>query len=89
MRMIYTLLSVGLLPALLAQQPLAISTFSVDATPPLCAALEMGACKPALEIVDPLSVRGIVLRNAGAPIVLVAVDWVGIATEPSRNGAQL
>jgi hypothetical protein len=66
-----------------AREPLAISTFSVDATPPLGAPLEMGLCKPALEIVDRLNVRGVVLRNAGAPIVLVAVDWVGIA-----NGGQ-
>jgi hypothetical protein len=72
-----------MLPALIAREPLAISTFSVDATPALGAPLEMGLCKPALEIVDPLSVRGIVLRNAGSPIVLVAVDWVGIA-----NGGQ-
>jgi endothelin-converting enzyme/putative endopeptidase len=71
------------LPALFAAEPLAISTFSVDATPPLGAPLEMGACKPALEIVDRLSARGIVIRNAGAPIVLVAVDWVGIG-----NGGQ-
>jgi hypothetical protein len=67
----------------LAGESLAISTFSVDATPPLGAALEMGLCKPALQIVDPLSARGIVLRNAGRPIVLVAVDWVGIG-----NGGQ-
>ena len=74
---------VVVLPALFAQEPLAIATFSVDATPPLGAPLEMGACKPALEIVDRLSARGIVLRNAGPPIVLVAVDWVGIG-----NGGQ-
>jgi hypothetical protein len=76
-------LMLALLPILSAAQPLAVSTFSVDATPPLGAPLEMGACKPASQIVDPLSARGIVLRNAGAPIVLVAVDWVGIA-----NGGQ-
>jgi hypothetical protein len=83
MRIICALAWIGVLPVLFAQEPLAIGTFSVDATPPLGSPLEMGACKPALEIVDPLSARGIVLRNAGAPIVLVAVDWVGIG-----NGGQ-
>jgi hypothetical protein len=83
MRSISLFAWVTVLPALFAAEPLAISTFSVDATPPLGAPLEMGACKPALEIVAPLSARGIVLRNAGSPIVLVAVDWVGIG-----NGGQ-
>ena len=85
MRMLRALTWLAALPALLGREPLAISTFSVDATPPLGAALEMGMCKPALEIVDRLSVRGIVLRNAGAPIVLVAVDWVGIANGGQRE----
>ena len=34
---------------------------------------------PAVTIVDPLSARGVILFGAGKPIVLVAVDWVGIA----------
>jgi hypothetical protein len=36
---------------------------------------------PAVEIVDPLSVRGIVLMGAGPPIVLCAVDWIGIGND--------
>jgi len=79
MRFITAFAGLAALSTLFGAEPLAISTFSVDATPPLGAPLEMGACKPAREIVDPLSARGVVLRNAGAPIVLVAVDWVGIA----------
>src|SRR5215472_7404475 len=85
MRLISLLACIATLPVLFAEEPLAISTFSVDATPPLGAALEMGACKPALEIVDRLSARGIVIRNAGAPIVLVAVDWVGIGNEGQQE----
>jgi hypothetical protein len=85
MRLISLLACVATLSLLFAEEPLAISTFSVDATPPLGAALEMGACKPALEIVDRLSARGIVIRNAGAPIVLVAVDWVGIGNEGQQE----
>src|SRR6266700_829742 len=61
MRILTPLAWLTVLPVLFAAEPLAISTFSVDATPPLGAPLEMGACKPALEIVDPLSARGIVL----------------------------
>ena len=78
MRVNALLVSLAVCPALFGAGSLAISTFSVDATPPLGAPLEMGACKPAMQIVDPLSARGIVIRNAGAAVVLVAVDWVGI-----------
>jgi hypothetical protein len=58
--------------------PLRIATFQVDVTPPigtpLCDALVM----PAKEIVDPLSARGIVLLSDSRPIVLCAMDWVGV-----------
>ena len=37
--------------------------------------------KPAAKIVDPLSARGLVLLVPAKPIVLVAVDWEGIANE--------
>jgi hypothetical protein len=37
--------------------------------------------KPAGQITTPLSARGMVLLGAGEPIVLCAVDWVGIANE--------
>jgi hypothetical protein len=62
-----------------ASPPLKIATFQVDATPPLGSPLCDGAVLPAKEIIDPLSVRGIVLVGNGRPIVLCAVDWVGIA----------
>lgn len=60
-------------------RPLEIATFQTDATPPLGSPLCDGAVPPAKEIVDPLSARGIVLLGSGQPIVLCAVDWVGIA----------
>ena len=67
-------------PALSADsKPLEIATFQVDATPPLGSPLCDGAVPPAKEIIDPLSARGIVLVGSGRPIVLCAVDWVGIA----------
>ncbi len=63
-----------------AQEPLRIATFQADVTPPIGSPLccDTGV-KPAAQIVDPLSARGIILIGAGKPIVLVAVDWVGIA----------
>jgi hypothetical protein len=61
-----------------AQQPLRIATFNVDATPPLGTPLCDALVKPAEKIVDPLSARGIVLLSDEPPIVLCAVDWVGI-----------
>ncbi len=58
--------------------PLRIAAFQVDATPRLGSPLCDGAVPPAKEIVDPLSARGIVLFAGEKPIVLCAVDWVGI-----------
>ena len=58
---------------------LSVATFQVDATPPLGSPLCDGAVKPAKEIGDPLSARGIIILGNGRPIVLCAVDWVGIA----------
>jgi hypothetical protein len=69
---------------LLAQHAIAvelsIATFDVDATPPVGAPLCIGTRGPVVDVTDPLSARGIVLLPAGQkPIVLCAVDWVGIA----------
>ncbi len=56
-------------------EQLKIAVFRVDATPPLGSPV---AYAPARSVEDPLSARGIVLLGAGAPIVLCAVDWIGI-----------
>ena len=60
-------------------EQLSICFFQCDATPPLGSPLCDGAVhgRPK-QIVDPLSLRGVVLLGAGKPIVLCAVDWVGI-----------
>lgn len=60
---------------------LRLAAFQVDATPPLGSPLCNGAVKPAMEIVSPLTARGVVLLGADEPIVLCAVDWVGIGNE--------
>ena len=64
-----------------AEDGVRIATFQADATPPIGAPLCLGLVQPAKEIVTPLTARGVVLLGAGEPIVLCAVDWVGIANE--------
>ena len=60
---------------------LRVSTFQADVTPPLGSPLCNGNVKPVMEIVTPLTARGIVLLGADDPIVLCAFDWVGIGNE--------
>jgi len=55
---------------------LRLGTFTIDASPPIGSPL---AYDPTKEITEPLSARGIVLLGSGKPIVLCAVDWLGIA----------
>src|ERR1041385_6759684 len=58
---------------------LRVATFDIDATPPIGS---MMAYDPVTNRWDlGLRARGIVLLGAGEPIVLCAVDWIGIANE--------
>lgn len=69
-----------LLPvAVQAQSSLKLATFDVDATPPLGSAMAYDPVKRIDEMT--LRCRGIVLLGAEQPIVLCAVDWIGIANE--------
>lgn len=61
-----------------AAEPLRIATFRADVTPPLGSPLGYGYYGVAKEIVDPLSARGIVILSDQQPIVLCAVDWIGL-----------
>jgi hypothetical protein len=61
-----------------ADKPLKIATFEADVTPPLGTPLCDGLVVPAKQIIDPLSARGIILFTSEKPIVLCAVDWVGV-----------
>lgn len=61
-----------------ADEPLRIATFKADVTPPLGSPLCDALCPPAKEVVDPLTARGVVLTGSDMPIVLCAIDWVGI-----------
>lgn len=54
---------------------LRVGVFDVDASPPVGSPL---AYDPTKAVQAPLSCRGIVLAGAGQPIVLCAIDWIGI-----------
>lgn len=54
-----------------------LASFDVDATPPLGSAMAYQPVRRLDELT--LRCRGVVLIGAGDPIVLCAVDWIGIA----------
>jgi hypothetical protein len=56
-----------------------VAVFDVDATPPLGSAMAYNPVKRLDDLT--LRCRGIVLMGASKPIVLCAVDWIGIANE--------
>ena len=58
---------------------LRVATFDVDATPPVGSMMAYDPVTNHWEL--GLRARGIVLLGAGEPIVLCAVDWIGIANE--------
>lgn len=62
-----------------AAEPLRLATFDVDATPSLGSAMAYDPVKRVDEMT--LRCRGIILLGAEQPIVLCAVDWIGIANE--------
>ena len=82
-----------------AAEPLKVGVFAVDASPPIGSPL---AYDPTKGVAHPLSCRGVVLVGEGRPVVLCAVDWIGIANdgqvefrqrwptppEPTRNGSR-
>src|SRR5262245_35369410 len=61
-----------------ADGPLRVGVFAVDASPPIGSPM---AYDPTKEVVHPLSCRGVVLIGDGEPVVLCAVDWIGIGND--------
>jgi hypothetical protein len=55
-----------------------LGVFKADVSPPIGSPLAYNQCQA---IGMPLSARGVVLNGAGAPIVLCAVDWIGISND--------
>ena len=67
---------------LMADDQLRLAVFQADVTPPLGSPLCCdGGVKPAAKIDDRLFARGVILFGAGKPIVMMAVDWAGIAAQ--------
>ena len=60
---------------------LRMATFDVDATPPVGSALPYSSTTA---IVQPLRCRGMVLLSDEKPVVLCAVDWLGIGNDGNR-----
>ncbi|MFO0950146.1 MAG: hypothetical protein U0835_03145 [Isosphaeraceae bacterium] len=58
--------------------PLKVGVFAVDASPPVGSPM---AYDPTKEVVHPLSCKGVVLIGEGKPVVLCAVDWIGIGND--------
>lgn len=72
------LIAIFALSAHAGAKPLKIAPFEADVTPPIGTPLCDGLVVPAKEIVDRLSARGVILFTNEKPIVLCAVDWVGV-----------
>jgi hypothetical protein len=81
-RTIGLLLLILVVPATRWAKPLRVGTFDVDASPPVGSPM---AYDPTKEVETPLSCRGIVLVGEGQPIVLCAVDWIGISNGGHRE----
>jgi hypothetical protein len=69
-------------PATEVATPLRVGTFDVDASPPVGSPM---AYDPTKEVETPLTCRGVVLVGKDQPIVLCAVDWIGIANDGHRE----
>lgn len=59
-------------------QVLKLGTFTADASPPLGTPVAYATTR---SVTDSLSVRGVVILSDQKPVVLCAVDWIGIANE--------
>ncbi|MFQ5730314.1 MAG: hypothetical protein ACE5KM_00005 [Planctomycetaceae bacterium] len=60
---------------------LMVAAFNVDASPPVGSPL---AYDPTKELLIPLSCRGVILLGNGKPVVLCAVDWIGIGNDGNK-----
>jgi hypothetical protein len=58
-----------------------LSTFTTDVTPPVGHPMLVDLSPPAKAVDDPLLANGFVLKGAGQPVVLVAVDWMEIRND--------
>ncbi len=59
-------------------EPMKVGVFAVDASPPAGSPLMYD---PNKRVEYPLSCKGVVLIGEGKPVVLVALDWIGVAND--------
>jgi len=64
-----------------AAAPLKVGVYDVDASPPVGSPL---AYDPTKGVLTPLSCRGVVLTGCEKPVVLCAVDWIGIGNDGNK-----
>lgn len=64
---------------------LSLAPFRIDATPPMGHALCGGWIEPVRAIDDPLEANGFVLLGADKPIVICALDWLGLFNDAHRQ----
>lgn len=62
-----------------AQPPIRLAKFDIDVTPPVGSIMAYDRVRRVEEL--GLRARGIVLLGSGKPIVICAVDWIGIGNE--------
>ena len=63
----------------LSEPQVYLSVFDVDATPPVGSRLTYQEMKNSWDL--GLRAKGLVIRGAGKPVVLLVVDWIGISNE--------
>lgn len=78
------ILSIGLIilcfhTTVKAADTLKVCSFDIDATPPVGTALVYDKMTNSWD--QSLRAKGIILTGAGKPIILCAIDWIGIANE--------
>ena len=86
------LLSVSTVSVSADDASLRLATFRADATPPLGSPLCNGNVKPAMEIVSPLTARGVVLLGAGKPIAFdcaLSTGWESEMEATMRSANRL
>lgn len=64
--------------AMLAPPQLSLAVFETDITPPVGGPLFTGIAR---SIVDRLQARGLILRGAGQPVVVLSLDWCEIRND--------
>lgn len=58
-----------------------LATFTAEVTPPIGHPLMGGGVAPAARVEDPLFAHGLILLDAGDPLVVCAVDWCEIRND--------